>query len=1203
MSSIRSKSEDSKEKKEKDRKKSDEKDRQEDRTRKEKRSHKSEEKYRNEYSDEKRKKEKYSSREDEKLSRENSKRRDEKLKKEKHDSKSDKKRKKEKDEKNFKREKSKYKSGDRAKKDKDRKAVEKLKKYSNDEKSRKDSVGEKSETESLKQEKEEQRFRKEDKENRHSKKNTEETREKDDVDGKSECSKDDSKMEHNSEKNNDSQDDAPVKPTHPKAVGGLLKRLLAEKDKYYLPPSCEQTKLTIFTDASWEGLSSMEGIVSKPKRSNVSLEYPTDIYRCAVCKVTCTNESCLDSHLKGKKHIKMVKKAEHGMILYSPEIDTLETDEDIRMRQEIIEYAENEPVIGVEYIIKFKATESVESFYLCKLCKARADTTTLLSHISGQRHRLKYLKEHHFPTYCDITGFPNYSSMKSSSLSKRVKHHAATIMEDLGGAKGIGKIEIRPAPVKEEPLSKLAVSKQSKDIGLELLEKDRRLKEKEQSLKQKERFLFEKAKVQQRFEHHQSRSGFNPDYIDKNLSIVISQRDDRHYTSRNRRSRERSVRDHPSSQRLSRDRRRSDRSPRERSVHDSFSKDLSPHLQFSGHRSHQGNFSRDRSPQVEDKASYDRHHQHSLRMSGRDYLSHRSSLDREQLSDKLPKTNHSFREEIHDPADHDGFRERYLSRNERSSRFRDYGVMRDVSSQGYDSAERKRLDTMRVIPSNTKIPIDIQYRERLLQVYEGSTVDYEVILNMSSEACKKLCMIVEERNKTEESLLRLSSVVGSRQLTSSEELVKLRLERASRDLEIDCVEILSMERIRLGITERQERFKDRKYQRSERYDDSSNKMERFVDFRVKSQRYGNGHNFLEKHDGTSIRSERFTDLRIKLENHDNQTLPEKYDNRNRSDRYDYNRNSSEKYDGARKRGEKYDDSSRSERHDDTRSRRGRERDQTSKEEKHPSSSTRSEENYVRQVQKRKVSNDCQDEEKEETDGKLSISIKEEKEIREKLEKKIFNALKKGGSLGPIAKAFVSNPALQAALKVWELKKGEKQPKGVEKKHSSKSGSSSKQQFKHAEDDTSKTPTGNGLLGTAPRHNPGTVPVHARQKSAGDAMNSKPYHHYEQHDVKEDETLKKEMKRVYKDDDDDQSSQYTKRRKRHLSRSPEKSEMLDHARFQRSTEMNSVISEISHSKPRKSYRESPSRSKTLNGESLRSSLSPSALSRKTAENFF
>ncbi|XP_069110912.1 uncharacterized protein [Argopecten irradians] len=200
----------------------------------------------------------------------------------------------------------------------------------------------------------------------------------------------------------------------------------------------------------------MELCLEEEEKEKIPLEErdlaPSDIVtksdhllHCEICNVTCSGEQPMRQHLEGNKHRSKAHKLnadvnagvvskkggnETGIKLVEVSSEALATK--TLARSDVA-------MIGLQYITEFQPEEG-HPRYVCNLCESKCDISTLLTHVGGVKHRMKYLKHHHKDIYYHLTAYNNIK--KKSELNAACETFASDIVEKYGQEKVRVKIEI-----------------------------------------------------------------------------------------------------------------------------------------------------------------------------------------------------------------------------------------------------------------------------------------------------------------------------------------------------------------------------------------------------------------------------------------------------------------------------------------------------------------------------------------------------------------------------------------------------------------------------------------------------------------------------------------------------------------------------------------------------------------------------------------
>ena len=110
-------------------------------------------------------------------------------------------------------------------------------------------------------------------------------------------------------------------------------------------------------------------------------------YECKVCKISCNSESVYQAHVNGRRHKKKLSDA--GSSPCEPVTKKAKVKD---LRQMLLETYE--PCIGLHYLEELLPSNpsGEEPIYLCNLCCVSANSTPMFTHLTGFKHRQKYLE-------------------------------------------------------------------------------------------------------------------------------------------------------------------------------------------------------------------------------------------------------------------------------------------------------------------------------------------------------------------------------------------------------------------------------------------------------------------------------------------------------------------------------------------------------------------------------------------------------------------------------------------------------------------------------------------------------------------------------------------------------------------------------------------------------------------------------------------
>ncbi|GIX82787.1 uncharacterized protein CDAR_377821 [Caerostris darwini] len=151
-------------------------------------------------------------------------------------------------------------------------------------------------------------------------------------------------------------------------------------------------------------------------------EYCNSImYYCDICKLNVFSESNWNSHISGKKHVKAQKALkihelaksslspslfvhqskdayQHNKFFIAPPgMKRIELFHATSKIQNLCEEVLNCSIVGMKYVWEVRGKREIT--YYCSLCESPCAVTSIMPHLTGYKHRLRYLKEYDFATY------------------------------------------------------------------------------------------------------------------------------------------------------------------------------------------------------------------------------------------------------------------------------------------------------------------------------------------------------------------------------------------------------------------------------------------------------------------------------------------------------------------------------------------------------------------------------------------------------------------------------------------------------------------------------------------------------------------------------------------------------------------------------------------------------------------------------------
>lgn len=260
-----------------------------------------------------------------------------------------------------------------------------------------------------------------------------------------------------------------------RCVGNLLQYIKSERDKFYEEPSNEEKEVTIFSSYRK---------TEKPTHNVNARSYKS--FYCDICSVDCTSQSGYDSHLKGKKHMKNMKKIDEQSVLSWKKADKLIYREAC-IQKVLDEMAISESLVGVGYLTEYISPEiSDQQRYSCDLCQARGSKEMIISHIVGRQHRKTFMKAHHNEKYQEMIIYPStYKNLKASQISARLRKMSEDVLAH--SKNKIGQVKVAEKPDENDESSQIDLSVNAvKEVKKNLEKKEVDLMKKELELVRRE---------------------------------------------------------------------------------------------------------------------------------------------------------------------------------------------------------------------------------------------------------------------------------------------------------------------------------------------------------------------------------------------------------------------------------------------------------------------------------------------------------------------------------------------------------------------------------------------------------------------------------------------------------------------------------------------------------------------------------------------
>ncbi|XP_061179968.1 uncharacterized protein LOC133188516 isoform X2 [Saccostrea echinata] len=170
-------------------------------------------------------------------------------------------------------------------------------------------------------------------------------------------------------------------------------------------------------------------------------KFPSDFY-CKDCDVKCTSQKNFEMHVEGTKH-KMKTLLGKGDTALAKEEEKKKMVVECTSRPSKVDHLINksdQPIVGLNFVTEFRKPDpSVRPTYVCNLCESKCDMNTVLSHVTGFRHRSNYFKECHPEIYNHMT---SNTAKKKSEQNASAEEFAVDCMKQDGQGKIRVKLEI-----------------------------------------------------------------------------------------------------------------------------------------------------------------------------------------------------------------------------------------------------------------------------------------------------------------------------------------------------------------------------------------------------------------------------------------------------------------------------------------------------------------------------------------------------------------------------------------------------------------------------------------------------------------------------------------------------------------------------------------------------------------------------------------
>ncbi|KAH9524627.1 hypothetical protein Btru_027374 [Bulinus truncatus] len=159
---------------------------------------------------------------------------------------------------------------------------------------------------------------------------------------------------------------------------------------------------------------------------NVRDLLPTDIGKdadkpelfCKLCQVQTTSIGNFRDHLNGKSHKNALEKFRQGKKVSTKKKKGTIDPSDVGQKSVSMEMVEGllEPILGLSYITEYHSISGIQC--VCNLCGVKFDRNIVVSHLTGTKHRLHYMKEKKPQVYLHLKKFGGKKSQLSAFLDE-----------------------------------------------------------------------------------------------------------------------------------------------------------------------------------------------------------------------------------------------------------------------------------------------------------------------------------------------------------------------------------------------------------------------------------------------------------------------------------------------------------------------------------------------------------------------------------------------------------------------------------------------------------------------------------------------------------------------------------------------------------------------------------------------------------------
>ncbi|KAJ8314068.1 hypothetical protein KUTeg_008629 [Tegillarca granosa] len=179
--------------------------------------------------------------------------------------------------------------------------------------------------------------------------------------------------------------------------------------------------------------------------------FPDEFY-CHLCDARCTGAVTYRMHLDGRTHKMKVIMTNRGDRAKAMKLKSMMTgsrkvitvNKEPKINKLLAECGS--PLIGLQYVSEYHRDDEKAVRYVCNLCESKCDGASIISHVMGSRHRMKYFQEHHEDIYSHLMQYS--STRKKSDLNASAEMFARDLERKEGRGEVKVKMEIAPSTEK-----------------------------------------------------------------------------------------------------------------------------------------------------------------------------------------------------------------------------------------------------------------------------------------------------------------------------------------------------------------------------------------------------------------------------------------------------------------------------------------------------------------------------------------------------------------------------------------------------------------------------------------------------------------------------------------------------------------------------------------------------------------------------------